>query len=71
MIQMTNWEKYFGTPDKTAETLAEQKPMLDAFYSWADNYGALLVSLVPPKGNAMHEKEATACYSIWLQEEAS
>lgn len=68
---MTNYEKWFGTPETMAETLAKPKCMEDSFTSWADGDGALLVALVPPSNvRSARRTEAIAnCYLKWLQEE--
>lgn len=68
---VNNYEKYFGTPEKTAETFARPKRMDDSFSSWCDGDGALLVALVPPSNvrSATRTEAIANCYLAWLQEE--
>lgn len=67
----TNYERYFGTPEKAAETLANPAKTEESFSRWASDKGALMVSLVPP-GNVRtngRTKAMADCYCEWLQEE--
>lgn len=68
---MTNHEKFFGTPERAAETLARPKRMEDSFNSWCDGNGALLAALVPPSNvrSATRTEAIANCYLAWLQEE--
>ena len=68
---MNNYEKYFGTPEKAAETLADQTSMEDAFNTWADEDGALTVALVPPANHETYVESATTCFFKWLEEEVN
>ena len=66
----TNYEKYFGTIEKTAHSLANTNGFINAFNKWADNDGALLCSLAPKRGARKAQKQSEV-FEIWLQEEAS
>lgn len=68
---MTNYEKYFGTPEIVAETLAKPKHMYDSFISWLNGDGALLAAIVPPSNvrSAKRTEAIANCYLAWLQEE--
>ncbi len=65
---VTNWEKYFGSPERAACSIANTNGFNVAFNNWADNDGALLCSTVPKKGSRKLQKQVLI-FEIWLQEE--
>lgn len=66
--KMTNYERYFGTPEKAAESIANANGFNKAFNKWADGDGALLCAITPTRGPRKAKKQAEV-FEIWLQEE--
>lgn len=66
---MTNYEKYFGTPERAAESMAFDKKFSNAWNDWVDNDGALLCAMTPTRGsnNTKHQIEA---FQVFLEAEA-
>lgn len=64
----TNFDKFFGTVEKAAQSIADANGFNDAFNYWAANDGALLCSTVPTRGSRKKQREAEI-FEIWLQEE--
>lgn len=65
---MTNYEKYFGTPELAAASMAGQLSMSRAFGRWAENGGALLCALVG-RGSGKTGRAKNA-FREWLESEA-
>lgn len=65
-----NYEKYFGTPEKAACSIANTNGFNAAFNKWADNDGALLCGTVPKRGSRKLQKQV-CIFKIWLQEECN
>ena len=63
-MTMTNYERFFGTPEKTAETLANTRKLTKSLNAWAGGDGALLASLVG-RGNGKTARMVNA-YTVWL-----
>ena len=64
----TNYEKYFGSPERAACSIVNTNGFNAAFNKWANNDGALLCSMVPKRGSRKLRKQA-CIFKIWLQEE--
>lgn len=65
---MTNWEKYFGTPERAAETLLDQKTILESFERWVVGRGALLCFLI--ERGCDKTRRVKWAYAEWLDSEA-
>lgn len=61
----TNYEKFFGTPERAAQSMVNANGLNDAFNTWADNDGALLCNTVPARGSRKKQKQAEV-FEIWL-----
>lgn len=66
---MTNYDKYFGTSECAAESIAGANDFLKDWYYWADNNGALICSLTPSCGNGKTKRQAEA-FQAFLGAEA-
>lgn len=67
-LPFRNFDKFFGTPERAAASLADANGICKAFNYWADNDGALLCAITPKRGNGKKKKQAEV-FLIWLQEE--
>lgn len=67
--KQTNYEKYFGTPEKAAESMSNANGFNRAFDRWANGDGALLCSITPARGSRKAKKQAEV-FEIWLKEES-
>lgn len=65
---MTNYEKYFGTPERAAQSMANANGMCKAFNAWFYVNGALVCALVG-RGNGKTRSMANA-FRAWLESEA-
>ena len=64
----TNYEKYFGSPERAAQSIVNANGFDKSFNYWADNDGALLCGTVPKRGSRKLQKQV-CIFKIWLQEE--
>ena len=65
---MTNWEKYFGTPERAARSMANANGVIKSLNDWQDTDGALVCMLI---GRGKGKKQRTAnAFRAWLESEA-
>ena len=57
---MTNYKKYFSTPESAAKSIAGANDFAKCWNHWADNDGALICSLTPARGNGKTKWQADA-----------
>ena len=61
---MTNWEKYFGTPERAAETMADRNDYKESCICWAIIKSDLKAAVY---GNT---QQRMCVYKGWLESEA-
>lgn len=69
-LPFRNYDRFFGTPERAAQSIVNANGFNKSFNYWADNDGALLCSMVPKRGNRKLRKQA-CIFKIWLQEECN
>ena len=66
---MTNYEKYFGTPETAADSIAGANNFAEAWDEWTENDGALICAITPSRGNNKTKRQAEA-FRAFLEADA-
>lgn len=65
----TNYERYFGTPERAAESMSNANGFNKAIGEWANGPGALACAFAPARGPRKAKKQAEV-FELWLKEES-